>query len=46
MHTGRLQAHSCIEKASMIALVQIRELEVDHNYSLRAATVEKAMEVK
>jgi glutamate/tyrosine decarboxylase-like PLP-dependent enzyme len=37
------QAHSCVEKAAMIATVKIRLLDTDENYSLRASVVEKAI---
>ncbi|RNA14764.1 tyrosine decarboxylase-like, partial [Brachionus plicatilis] len=42
MYTSKL-AHSCVEKAGMIAMVKIRLLDHDENYSLRGATVEKAI---
>ena len=42
MYTSKL-AHSCVEKAGMIAMVKIRLLEPDENFSLRKATVEKAV---
>lgn len=37
------KAHSCVEKAGMIAMVKIRLLETDENFSLRGSTVEKAI---
>ena len=40
MYTSKL-AHSCVEKAGMIAMVKIRLLDTDENYALRGATVEK-----
>ena len=41
-----LQAHSCVEKAGVISLVKIRELEIDETYSLRGTTLQKAIEVR
>ncbi|GAB1609487.1 aromatic-L-amino-acid decarboxylase [Argonauta hians] len=38
-------AHSCVEKAGIISLIKLRELEVDDNYSLRGHTLEAAIEV-
>ncbi|KAL4220829.1 decarboxylase [Mactra antiquata] len=38
-------AHSCVEKAGMIGLVKMRQLDVDENYSLRGYTLERAIEV-
>lgn len=40
-----LQAHSCVEKAGMIALVKIRELDHDSEFSLRGWTLQKAIDV-
>jgi Pyridoxal-dependent decarboxylase conserved domain len=40
-----LQAHSCVEKAGMISLVKMRELDIDENFSLRGPTLQKAIEV-
>ncbi|XP_014774406.1 aromatic-L-amino-acid decarboxylase [Octopus bimaculoides] len=37
-------AHSCVEKAGIISLIKLRELEVDDNYSLRGHTLEAAIE--
>lgn len=37
-------AHSCVEKAGIIAMVKMRELETDGSYSLRGDTLEKAIE--
>ncbi|ESN98402.1 hypothetical protein HELRODRAFT_101612 [Helobdella robusta] len=37
-------AHSCVEKAGMLSLVKMRELDIDENYSLRGGTLEKAIE--
>ncbi|XP_064642633.1 aromatic-L-amino-acid decarboxylase-like [Lineus longissimus] len=37
-------AHSCVEKAGMIAFVKIRQLDVDDKYSLRGSTVARAIE--
>jgi glutamate/tyrosine decarboxylase-like PLP-dependent enzyme len=42
MYTSKL-AHSCVEKAGMIAMVKIRHLDPDENYSLRGSTVEKVI---
>lgn len=42
MYTSKL-GHSCIEKAGMIAMVKIRLLDHDENYSLRGSTVEMAV---
>jgi len=39
------QAHSCVEKAGMISLVKVRELDVDDDFSLRGPTLQKAIEV-
>jgi len=39
------QAHSCVEKAGMISLVKMRELEIDNDFSLRGPTLQKAIEV-
>ncbi len=38
------KAHSCVEKAAMIALVKIRLLETDEDYSLRGETLQKAIQ--
>jgi len=37
-------AHSCVEKAGMIACVKMRELDTDDNHSLRGPTLQKAIE--
>ncbi|XP_060584603.1 aromatic-L-amino-acid decarboxylase-like [Ruditapes philippinarum] len=37
-------AHSCVEKAGMIGLVKMRQLDVDDNYALRGYTLERAIE--
>lgn len=37
-------AHSCVEKAGMIGLVKMRQLDVDDSYSLRGYTLERAIE--
>ena len=42
MYTSKL-AHSCVEKAGVIAMVKIRLLNTDENYSLRGSEVEKAV---
>ena len=39
------QAHSCVEKAGMISLVKIRELDIDDDFSLRGWTLQKAIDV-
>lgn len=39
-----LKAHSCAEKAAMIALVKLRILDTDENFSLRGEPLKKAME--
>ncbi|XP_076067659.1 aromatic-L-amino-acid decarboxylase-like isoform X2 [Oratosquilla oratoria] len=38
------EAHSCAEKAAMMAFVKLRILEPDENYSLRGETLRQAME--
>jgi len=38
------EAHSCVEKAAMIAFVKLRILDPDENLSLRGATLAQAME--
>ncbi len=43
MYCSKL-AHSCVEKAAAIALVKVRFLETDENFSLRGATLEEAVE--
>ena len=42
MYTSKL-AHSCVEKAGVIAMVKIRLLNTDENYSLRGAEVESVV---
>ncbi len=42
MYTSKL-AHSCVEKAAMIAMVKIRLLETDEKFSMRGIIVEKQM---
>ncbi|KAK2141739.1 hypothetical protein LSH36_1050g00033 [Paralvinella palmiformis] len=37
-------AHSWVEKAAMIAMVNMRELDTDDNFSLRGATLQKAID--
>lgn len=37
-------AHSCVEKAGMISLVKMRELDADEEFSLRGETLKKAIE--
>ena len=39
------QAHSCVDKAGMISLVKIRELDIDDDFSLRGWTLQKALDV-
>jgi len=34
-----------VEKAGMISLVKVRELDVDDDFSLRGPTLQKAIEV-
>ncbi|CAG2187373.1 TDC-1 [Mytilus edulis] len=38
-------AHSCVEKAGMIGLVKMRQLDVDEHFSLRGHVLERAIEV-
>lgn len=38
------EAHSCIKKAAQLAMVRIRELPGDENFSLRGATLAAAIE--
>lgn len=40
-----MQAHSCVEKAGMISMIKIRELDTDDDFSLRGETLKKAIEV-
>lgn len=40
---GSKLAHSCVEKAAMIAMVKIRLLDTDENFSLRGSTLEAAI---
>lgn len=42
MYTSKL-AHSCVEKAGMIAMVKIRLLDHDENFAMRGAHVEMAV---
>ncbi|XP_025916435.1 histidine decarboxylase isoform X2 [Apteryx rowi] len=44
MGGGVLQAHSSVEKASLISLVKMKFLPVDENFSLRGETLMKAIE--
>jgi hypothetical protein len=37
----RCQAHSCVEKAGLIAMVKVHQLPVDEHYSLRGVTLEQ-----
>ncbi|KAK2141738.1 hypothetical protein LSH36_1050g00008 [Paralvinella palmiformis] len=37
-------AHSCVEKAAMIAMVKMRELDTDDKFSLRGATLQRAID--
>lgn len=39
-----MKAHSCVEKAAMIALVKLRILDTDENFSLRGDSLKQAME--
>jgi tyrosine decarboxylase len=41
----QLQAHSCVEKAAMISLVKMRQLDIDDEYSLRGYILDKAIRV-
>lgn len=36
-----LKAHSCVEKAGLIAMVKVRQLPVDEHYSLRGKTLDE-----
>ena len=38
------EAHSCVEKAAMIAFTKLRSLDADENLSLRGATLAQAIE--
>ncbi|XP_050699463.1 aromatic-L-amino-acid decarboxylase-like isoform X1 [Eriocheir sinensis] len=38
------EAHSCVEKAAMMAFVKLRILEPDENQSLRGATLQQVMQ--
>ncbi|XP_053642380.1 aromatic-L-amino-acid decarboxylase [Cherax quadricarinatus] len=38
------EAHSCVEKAAMMAFVKLRILEPDENQSLRGSTLQQVME--
>lgn len=38
-----LQAHSCVEKAGLIAMVRVRQLSVDEHFSLRGKTLEECI---
>ena len=38
------QAHSCVEKAGLIAMVRVRQLAVDEHFSLREKTLEEAIQ--
>ncbi|XP_054159874.1 tyrosine decarboxylase-like [Oppia nitens] len=38
------EAHSCVEKAAMIAFVKLRILDTDENFTLRGMPLEKAMQ--
>ena len=42
MYSSKL-AHSCVEKAAIIAMVKIRLLDTDERFSLRGSTLEKAI---
>ncbi|CAF3777182.1 unnamed protein product [Rotaria socialis] len=39
-YTSKL-AHSCVEKAGLIAMVRVRDLPVDENFSLRGETLDE-----
>ena len=38
------QAHSCVEKAGLIAMVKVRQLPVDEHYSLRGQTLDECIQ--
>ena len=42
MYSSKL-AHSCVEKAAIIAMVKIRLLDTEERFSLRGSTLEKAI---
>jgi hypothetical protein len=37
------QAHSCVEKAGLIAMVRVRQLAVDEHFSLRGQTLDESI---
>ncbi len=37
------KAHSCVEKAGLIAMVRVRQLAVDEHFSLRGKTLEECI---
>ncbi|CAF1083787.1 unnamed protein product, partial [Didymodactylos carnosus] len=41
-YTSKL-AHSCVEKAGLIAVIKVRQLYVDDHYSLRGKTLEESI---
>ncbi|CAF4607858.1 unnamed protein product [Rotaria sp. Silwood1] len=41
-YTSKL-AHSCVEKAGLIAMVRVREIPVDENFSLRGKTLDECI---
>ena len=43
MYCSKL-AHSCVEKAAVIAMVKLRLLDTDENFSLRGSILEAAVE--
>ena len=43
-HIPFLQSHSCVEKAGMLAMVKLRMLETDDDFSLRGNTLARAIE--
>jgi len=42
-YTSKL-AHSCVEKAGLIAMVKVRQLSVDEHYSLRGKTLDECIQ--
>ncbi|CAF0849638.1 unnamed protein product [Adineta ricciae] len=42
-YTSKL-AHSCVEKAGLIAMVKVRQLAVDEHYSLRGKTLDECIQ--
>ncbi|CAF4217533.1 unnamed protein product, partial [Adineta steineri] len=42
-YTSKL-AHSCVEKAGLIAMIKVRQLAVDENFSLRGKTLDTCIQ--